>query len=706
MATRKPAARKSTSKRTSATTRKTAAKKATSQRAKAPRGPAKSTSRPAPAAVSVQPGQRLFVLSVPFSERGVANANGAMWDPARRATVYVGSHLPYGLTPYQSPDYSWERWIEDEANRSPLPCAPGVPMTLRPHQIEASDRIAAAAARGWRGFVEADDVGLGKTLASLHGAYRVAAARQARTMLIVCPKAVIPVWRRAIASLGDQGLRIVVINYDRVKNLLSVPPSAQDAKRTRTKNKRIATQGVPLVNWDIVIADESHKMANSTSQRSQAMARLARYAETASTAPFVIWVSATIGTDPTSLGYLTPLMSQLTSTPRSALRDYGQWLADNGYHVTHNERFDKWEMIKPSADATPTERAEIERLREADCRRVRDLLFGGPDRPAIRRLPTQIAGWPEIVRVEMPVEFSLDQRRLYEQAWGEFRRDMALAQRGRDHAAGHAARMRFRQKASLLRVDGTVDQVRDLIENGHQVAVSVLWLESLDAIAEALNGHGIRTAEISGRADDRKESERLRFQTGQAHVALFTVAEGISLHQNEPLPDGTHATDRPRSLIIHDARYSGIDSIQIEGRTHRDGQFARAYYAYAAGTVEEEVVLALLSKVLSSKTMSGDDVSAVKALVALFDKHSMGTPPAASATTTSTVPPRRPTPETPPAATAHGANPQAPHTHSAGGLSFKEAMAGKPLDGPASRRTSSPLTGEGLRTRTSRSADD
>lgn len=610
------AARRTSASRSRTATRSTGRTTGTKSSTAKKSAPAK----PVPATPTPGPGERIFVLSVPFEERAIANANGAHWDPATRQTLYIGARLPYGLTPYASADYSWERWIEDDLNGTVQPPAGGVaPMTPRPHQIEAATKIADAAARGYRGFLEADDVGLGKTLASLDGAYRVAAQRGATRMLIMCPKAVIPHWRRTIAAFGDRGLRICVINYDQSKKLLSVPDSAATAKRTRTKNKHIADRGTSLVDWDLILFDEAHRLKNADSQRAKAANRIARYAEAARTAPFVIWMSATAGQNPPELSYLAPLFAQITGAARSSLKDFGQWLADQGFAVTYNKRFDKWEWGVLPEGATPADAAAMEATKEADLARIRALLFDRPDAPSIRRLPTDIAGWPEIQRIAFPVDLDPVQRHLYEQAWTAFREEMRLARRGRDPKVGMVARLRFRQKASLIRVPGTVELILDLLENGHQVAVSVEFLETADALREELAKHRIDVAEYTGRNTGTREQERFAFQRGQQKVIAFSVTEGISLHQNEPLGDGSIATNVPRTAIVHDPRYSGLASLQIEGRTHRDGQAANVYYAYAAGTVEEQVTRTLVHRVLSTKAMVGDDVTAVRTLVAELD---------------------------------------------------------------------------------------
>lgn len=579
--------------------------------------PRKRSSRPSTARTRVvasppvvPPGDRLFVLSVPYLERALAAQHGAKWDPFLRATVFVGPSLPSNLQPYGSPPFSWERWQEDDLNGTPgaIP-RPQAGLTPRPHQKEAASAIANAARIGARGFLLADEVGLGKTLSALEGVRALRQHRSVRNLLIVTPLAVVPHWRRSVADSGfdAEGIRVCVINYDRLKNLLSVPSSAETAKRTRTKNKRIAKEGTSLISWDVVIFDESHKIRNPESQRRAAAERLAQYSASRSDAPFVIWASATAGQSPVEISYLWPLLAQLTKSPANSFRNFGPWLQEHGFHVNHEPRFDRWTWTDDAAE------------RQRDIAHMRSLIFDRKTPVALRRVPEDIAGWPEIVRTLLPVDLAPDEYRLYNEAWTAFRKEMRLARKGKDPKAGMVARLRFRQKASLLRVAGTVDFALDLLENGHQVAISVQFLETLDHIAKGIEKAGVAVATLDGRNPRGREDERLRFQRGEAKVALFTPVEGFSLHSQELLSQGQRATRAPRSTIIHDARFSGIEAIQIEGRCHRDGQAANVYYAFGASTVEEQIVRTLLARVEATKALVGDDTATLRALEAILD---------------------------------------------------------------------------------------
>jgi len=97
-----------------------------------------------------------------------------------------------------------------------------------------------------------------------------------------------------------------------------------------------------------------------------------------------------------------------------------------------------------------------------------------------------------------------------------------------------------------------------------------------------------------------KERQRMAFQQGKAPVCVYTVEEGISLHQGE-------YNDARRANLIHDLRWSAIQMKQIEGRTHRDGRFSQVYWMLGEDTVEEEIADIVARRIRSMSRMQGDE---------------------------------------------------------------------------------------------------
>jgi hypothetical protein len=552
--------------------------------------PAKTAARPAAPPPRRAPAatRRQHVLDVPFAMRAVAAASGARWEAEHGVFLHEGDALPAALIPFLPLPYSWERRVQRELDGGPPP-APTPPtgaITLRSHQAEAVRVIAGAAAAKRPGFLLADDVGLGKTIT----AWQAILDLPARSVLIVCPLAVIAHWRRTVEAMGDGGKDIVLLNYDRLGKLFEV----SDEARKRIKSKKGLARAGTAPAFDVVVLDESHRCKNPTAARSKLAAKLV------ARAGFCLWLSATAGQNPLELSYLAPLLASTTGARAADLKDFEQWCLDQGLGVSRGG-FGKWEW----------------RGDRADCEKVRAMLFDagrGKVAAGIRRRPEDIAGWPALNRILAPIELDASARELYDQAWTAFRREMELAPHGRDPKSALAASLRLRQKSSLIRAAGTVELAKELLDNGHQVAISVAFIETLTAIRQSLEtGVGaVRCASIHGGLPAAaREDERLRFQRGDARVVLFTVEEGISLHQGEH-------NEVPRSQVIHDLRWSAIQMAQVEGRCHRDGRFAQVYWAYADSTVEEKIARVVARRIQSMKDMIGDDVETLREIEGLL----------------------------------------------------------------------------------------
>src|SRR5699024_8927061 len=146
------------------------------------------------------------------------------------------------------------------------------------------------------------------------------------------------------------------------------------------------------------------------------------------------------------------------------------------------------------------------------------------------------APWGPVPISGMPVALTPAERAAYEAEWGEFCREMDIARRGRDTAKGRAALLRLRQKAGLIRVDSTARWIAQQVEAERQVRRSVEFVGSAaDPITERLQDAGLEVATIYGRDRFDVEAQRLRFQTGEAKVCVFTTDASISLHAGESL---------------------------------------------------------------------------------------------------------------------------------------------------------------------------
>ncbi|TFV51808.1 helicase [Blastococcus sp. TF02A-35] len=565
-----PGRRRSTS-TSSRSTRTTATSSRT--RKAAPRKAA--TRKAAPEPPTAGPGERVWVLAVPFR----APAPGAVWHPELQAHVWVGRELPPELAPYDPPAYSLERFLEDELNETPRPLPVTPALVPREPQEAGAAVVAAHAAAGGRVFLLGDDPGVGKTGTAILAVHEIAAQRPVRTVLVVAdrPAAItIPHWARSIAGFGDGGLRWCVTTWDRLG--------------------KVAT-----LRFDVVVADEAHMVRHTTTQRWKhwkAVSGAARVKDT----PYVLAATATPAHTPLELPYLAPELAARHGEPIKEWADLPKALDRHGFHVERGRYGWQW--------------TEDPDARRADLARLQSWLADA-DPPATLHRP---APWGPVSVTGTPVLLTPAERARYEAEWSEFRAEMQLARRGRQTARGRAALLRFRQKAGLIRVQATVDWVKAQVEAERQVAVSVEFVETAaDPIREALLDAGIPVAAIFGRDRFDVEAERLRFQRGEAAVCVFTVTASISLHAGELLPGGSHASETPRVGLFHQPRFSGIQARQVTGRTHRDGRTSPWRVAFAADTVEEQVAKVMVERLAVSGSTAGADTASLQEIAELLD---------------------------------------------------------------------------------------
>ncbi|MPR00385.1 helicase [Modestobacter sp. I12A-02628] len=527
----------------------------------------------------------MWVLAVPFR----APAPGAVWHAGLSAHVYVGPSLPAALAPYDPPPHTLERFLEDELNTTPRPL-PAVPVVQpRPEQVTGAAAIAAHAAAGGRMFLLGDDPGVGKTGTAVLAVQQIARQRPVRTVLVVAdrPAAItVPHWTRSIGAFGGsadgaQGLRWCVTTWDRLAKVASVTTVAGA--------------------FDVVVADEAHMVRHTTTQRWKhwkAVSGSGRVKD----APFVLLATATPAHSPLELPYLAPHLAALHGEPLRAWADLPARLAEHGFHVERGRY--GWEWTEDAGE------------RRADLARLRGWLTDTDPPSTLYRA----APWGPVSVTGTPVALTPAERAQYEAEWSQFREEMQLARRGRQTARGRAALLRFRQKAGLIRVQATVDWVRAQVEAERQVAVSVEFVETAaDPIRTALLDAGVPVAGIYGRDRFDVEAERLRFQTGEAAVCVFTVTASISLHAHEQLPGGRTASGLPRVGLFHQPRFSGIGARQVTGRTHRDHQLSPWRIAYAEDTVEEQVARVMVERLAVTGSTAGGDTAGLREIAELLD---------------------------------------------------------------------------------------
>lgn len=565
-----------------------------------------STRRAAAPVPEALPGQRIFLLEVPYG----MTAEGARWVPQWKSWTWVGARLPDHLKPFASKPFSFQRWLQDELGEQDLGTLAGLPGSEpedefhgvapkepRRQQYEGADAIITAAEAGLRQFLLADAPGTGKTITLIMAATEIArtrgeqAGRRGHVLVAVDRPAAITLahWRTSIAAVSTGAAdepRWLLVSPDQLPKLLG-------------------TGGRPRFPFDVVVLDEAQLYRHMDTKRVTAMRKLARYADAHDKAPFVIAATATPAHQPGELSYLAPIFAQIHGETVKDWIEVGERMAEAGLPLA--VRYGKWTWTAEAAESGAVQQQATETVRRWLTDHEPPLMLH------------RAADWGEAPLEAMPVELTAAEAQQYQQEWKVFRREMDLARQTRSTAKGRAAIMRFRQKAGLIRAPHTVDWVAAQVKAGRQVVVSVEFVSTAaDPIADALVEQGIEVARIYGSGRFDMESERLRFQRGQAQVCVFTVSSSISLHAGEMLADGTVADDRPRVGVLHQPGYSGIAARQRLGRIHRDGQVGEWWLAYAEDTVEEQVAVTLMNRLRATSDIVGGDTSALHAVAGLL----------------------------------------------------------------------------------------
>lgn len=215
------------------------------------------------------------VLEIPYgaeelkTRHGVKNIKGGYG-------LYSGVLLPRDLRPFQSQDFSYARWLEDENNAHVVP-----PTINGKHQItkkekETSTQLSNNYKNHHPQSLIIGDRFSGKNNSILHSLTGIYSNKKLHS-LIVTRKSFIPYWRTLLQSHPDvcKKSRILIIDYSDMKKLISTPSNARLVKKQQRKNKLIATQGLTKINWDVIIFDEAEQLSEPSSIRTATAATLA-----------------------------------------------------------------------------------------------------------------------------------------------------------------------------------------------------------------------------------------------------------------------------------------------------------------------------------------------------------------------------------------------------------------------------------------------
>ena len=436
-----------------------------------------------------------------------------------------------------------------------------VSVTLLPYQVPAADALVAALNKH-SVALDLSDAGVGKTFHTCEVLRRLAPSKA----VVVCPKVVVPTWRRWAAEFG---IEVEALTYEKLR-----------LGKTGLGHWRHKTFEWTVPKDTIIVFDEAHRVGGQNTQN----ARMARDAK-----PFrKILLSATLAESPLQMravGHLTGM---------TTWGDWYAWCLRNGCGRQHwgGLIFPAWPkgrgMTADEKEAIQSqERARVLKqfheylLPEYGCRvRISDLGDAFPS--GIVTADAYDMGSVEEITAA------------YDQMQAEI--ESATTELERERAATNALQIIERVKVPAL-----AEMARDLVEQGQSVVIITNFRASLDALREELQCGGV----YGGQADAERDAAVEAFQANTSHCIIVNIQAGgvgLSLHD-------LHG-QRQRVMLISPT-FSSKLLRQVLFRTRRQGSQspAIAHIVYADGTPENDVCKRAALKLQNIDLLNDGDLS-------------------------------------------------------------------------------------------------
>lgn len=417
---------------------------------------------------------------------------------------------------------------------------------LYPAQAQHAEKLLAGLEKHGAAL-DTSETGCGKTVVAAH-----VAAQLKRPTLVVCPKALIPSWKR---ELSDHGVQADVLNYEKLR-----AGKTAFGKFTRNRWDWALPEGA-LVIWD-----EVHRCMGMSSKNAKMLL--------GNKGRLNLMLSATAAEDPTemrALGFLLGLHN---------LHDFYPWLKRSG--------------CKPNPWGAMEFKGGPAKLAQ-----IHTAIFGEGRGSRLRRSDLA-AYFTETQIVTEPLEFDDGEiQRLYSEMEDEV---AALKEEMADDSTNPAAKalvaqLRARQQVELLKVPLIVEMAQDLLKEGQSVALFVNFDQTLEALLARL---GARCCVRGGQSSLERECMIADFQENRERVIVCNIAAGgvgVSLHDTQ----GGH----PRTALISPS-WNAKDLLQVMGRIHRAGGKTPSMQRvlFAAGTIEETIEKSLREKMKNIETLN------------------------------------------------------------------------------------------------------
>ena len=398
---------------------------------------------------------------------------------------------------------------------------------LREWQVPNVAKLTASLLKN-KAAIDGSDTGSGKTYSA------IATARELKFKIaVVCPKAVINSWKRAITNHFKLKYEFV-LNYESVKTGKYKEIGVwQDVSRTSNKQ---------FFKWNLqkntlIIFDESHKLKGHGTQNSEMALEAKKQGY------HILCCSATNTVDPIELKTVGLILG---------VYKRGKWRAFLEEHGCEQGRFG-WEF---NGDKNILKKLH------------RDLFIERGVRLSKRDIPN----FPDCDTIVEAYNIDDKSEKDINEAYAEMERELTLlkikCKNTKEYQINSMViQLRARQRAELIKVPLLVEMAEDAIESGMSVVIFLNFSESIKALSKRLKTNCIVWGENKGEERQRNIDA---FQADTERIIIVNVkagGAGLSLHDL----NGQFA----RMSLISPTP-SAVDLRQALGRIHRDGAKSKA----------------------------------------------------------------------------------------------------------------------------------
>jgi hypothetical protein len=427
-------------------------------------------------------------------------------------------------------------------------------------------------------------------------------------VVVCCPKAVKPSWRRAAAHFG---VEVYAENYEQFRLGKTPYCTAIKVPRLRKDGKPVLKKGgKPVVDvvfeWSVpagavVVVDEAHRCGATSSQNADVLVAL-----TNSGAKRML-LSGTIADSP--LG-MKAVGHALGLFPKPS--HWWSWALKNGCEKgKFGLEFGKW--------------SDPAHVREAHQRRhmkaIHDQIFGNGKGSRLR--VSDIPNFPETSVFPEVVDF--DNGEQIKAAYADM--EDALSRLDEVEAKDRQGvvlteMLRARQRTELLKVTTLAKMAKDAVAEGYSVALFVNFDASLNLLAKELGTDcTISGAQQGQKGEAERERNIQRFQRGNfprlgivcLNFSAKAVLQAIKrVHRAYSKDEQPQWSDDHSRFVVCNIQAGGIGI----GLHHLGGLKSQVRIPFASGTVEEEAAEAVERKAANIELLNDGDLTAGLPLVA------------------------------------------------------------------------------------------